>query len=58
MNSSAKKQRQEARISKKIKVEGEADQGREVAVRFETVTVESKIFASHMVMWRKIYSTA
>ena len=55
MNSSAKKQQQETRTWRKIKVEGEVDQGREVTVRFVTVTVESKAFASHMVMWGKIY---
>ena len=40
---------------KKIKVEGEVDEGRQVIVRYQTATLKWKGFESYMVMWTKIH---
>jgi len=42
-------------VLKKIKVEGEVDEGRQVIVRYQTATLKWKGFESYMVMWTKIY---
>jgi len=42
-------------VLKKIKVEGEVDEGREVIVRYQTATLKWKGFESYLVMWTKIY---
>jgi hypothetical protein len=42
---------------KKIKVEGEVDEGREVIACCETAAVKWKAFESQMVIWRKMYRT-
>jgi len=40
---------------KKIKVQGEVDEGREVIVRYETATLKWKGFESQIVILTKIY---
>ena len=42
-------------VLKKIKVEGEVDEGREVIVRYETATLKWKGFESQIVILTKIY---
>ena len=49
-----KSQRKPGNALKKIKVEGEVDEGREVVVRHETAILKWKGFESQMVIWTKI----
>lgn len=42
-------------IVKKIKVEGELDEGWEIIVHHETAILKWKGFESRMVIWTKIY---
>ena len=42
-------------VLKKIKVEGEVDEGRQVIVRYETATLKWKGFESQIVILTKIY---
>jgi hypothetical protein len=50
-----KGQPKRSNILKKIKVEGEVDEGQKVIVRYETATLKWKGFESQMVIWTKIY---
>ena len=50
-----KSRRKPSNALKKIKVEGEVDEGREVVVRHETAIVKWKGFESQMVIWTKIH---
>ena len=42
-------------ILKKIKVEGEVDEGQEVIVRCETATLRWKGLESRIAIWTKVY---
>jgi hypothetical protein len=42
-------------VLKKIKVEGNVDEGQEVIVRFETGISECEGFKSLMARWNKVY---
>jgi hypothetical protein len=53
--SSQKSQLKPSNILKKIKVEGEVDEGREVMVCCETGTLKWKGFESRMAIWTKVY---
>ena len=55
MTSLQKSQRKPSNVAKKIKVEGEADEGREVVVYYGTAIVKWKGFESQMVIWTKIH---
>jgi hypothetical protein len=50
-----KSQLKRGNILKKIKVEGEVDEGREVIVCCETGTPKWKGFESRMAIWNRIY---
>ena len=50
-----KGQPKRSNIQRKIKVEGEVDEGQKVIVRYETATLKWKGFESQMVIWTKIY---
>ena len=50
-----KSQLKQNNILKKIKVEGEVDEGRKIIVGYETVTLKWKGFESQMAIWTKIY---
>jgi len=49
-----KNQLKRSNILKKIKVEGEVDEGQKVIVGYETATLKWKGFESQMVIWTKI----
>ena len=53
--SSRKNEVERYSVLKKIKVEGEVDEGREVIVRYETATLKWKGFESQIVILTKIY---
>jgi hypothetical protein len=50
-----KSQLKRSNFLKKIKVEGEVDEKREVIVRRLTATIECEGFKSLMVLWAKVY---
>jgi len=50
-----KSQLKRSNFLKKIKVQGEVDEGREVIVRYETATLKWKGFESQIVILTKIY---
>jgi hypothetical protein len=50
-----KSQLKRSNILKKIKVEGEVDEGQKVIVGYETGTLKWKGFKSQMMIWTKIY---
>ena len=52
-----KSQLKESNVLKKIKVEGEVNEGQKVIIRCETAAVKWKGFESQMVIWRKMYRT-
>ena len=53
--SSRKNEVERYSVLKKIKVQGEVDEGREVIVRYETATLKWKGFESQIVILTKIY---
>jgi hypothetical protein len=50
-----KSQLKRSNLLKKIKVEGNRDEGQKVIVRCETATLKWKGFESRMTIWNKIY---
>jgi hypothetical protein len=52
---SRKNEAEGSNVLKKIKVEGNVDEGEEVIVRSQTATLKWKGFESQMVIWNKIY---
>ena len=52
-----KSQLKESNVLKKIKVEGEVNEGQKVIIRCETAAVKWKGFESQMVIWGKMYRT-
>jgi len=50
-----KGQSKRSNILKKIKVEGNVDEGQKVIIRCETATLRWKGFESRMAIWNKIY---
>ncbi len=51
-------QLKQSNILKKIKVEGNVDEGQEVMVCCKTATLKWKGFESRMAIWNKIYQRA
>ena len=50
-----KGQSKRSNILKKIKVEGNVDEGQKVIVRCETASLKWKGFESRMTIWNRIY---
>jgi len=55
MTTLQKSQLKRSNILKKIKVEGEVDEGQKVIVGYETATLTWKGFKSQMMIWTKIF---
>jgi hypothetical protein len=52
---SRKNEAKGSNVLKKIKVEGNVDEGKEVIVRSQTAILRWKGFESQMVIWNRIY---
>jgi hypothetical protein len=52
---SRKNEAEGSNVLKKIKVEGNVDEGKEVIVRSQTAILRWKGFESQMVIWNRIY---